>query len=48
MVSDGHSLRRISSRYYGTDARWQDIYEANRDVLQGADALKIGQRLRIP
>jgi nucleoid-associated protein YgaU len=48
VVAEGDSLTRISIRYYGSSNRWQDIYEANRDVLQGENALRPGQRLRIP
>jgi nucleoid-associated protein YgaU len=48
VVADGDSLSRLSLRYYGTASRWQEIYNANRDVLQGANALRVGQRLRIP
>jgi nucleoid-associated protein YgaU len=47
-VVEGDSLTRISVRYYGTGARWQDIYEANREVLRGENSLRPGQRLRIP
>jgi TPR repeat protein/nucleoid-associated protein YgaU len=48
VVAEGDSLSRVSLRYYGTAARWQEIFEANRDVLQGANALRVGQQLRIP
>ena len=48
VVAEGDSLTRISARYYGTSARWQDIYEANRDILQGENVLRPGQRLKIP
>lgn len=47
-VADGDSLTRISLRYYGTPNRWQDIYDANRDILRGENALRPGQRLKIP
>ncbi|MBI2497269.1 MAG: LysM peptidoglycan-binding domain-containing protein [Opitutae bacterium] len=47
-VTEGDSLSRISMRYYGTPNRWQEIYNANRDVLQGSSALRIGMQLRIP
>ena len=47
-VAEGDSLSRISMRYYGTPNRWQEIYQANRDVLQGSSALRVGQQLRIP
>ena len=48
IVAEGDSLTRLSVRYYGTGNRWQDIYEANRDVLKGENALRPGQRLKIP
>jgi chromosome segregation ATPase len=48
VVQEGDSLTRISSRYYGTTGRWQEIYEANREVLKGENALRPGQRLKIP
>ena len=47
-VVDGDSLSRISMRYYGTANRWQEIFQANRDVLQGSSALRVGMQLRIP
>ena len=48
VVTEGDSLTRISVRYYGTSSRWQDIYDANREVLKGENALRPGQRLKIP
>ncbi|HEY4301125.1 MAG TPA: LysM peptidoglycan-binding domain-containing protein, partial [Candidatus Didemnitutus sp.] len=48
VVTDGDSLSRISLRYYGTTTRWQEIYNANRELLQAANALKVGMQLRIP
>lgn len=47
-VVDGDSLSRISLRYYGTPNRWQEIYDANREALAGANVLRPGQQLRIP
>jgi nucleoid-associated protein YgaU len=47
-VVEGDTLTRISVRYFGTSARWQEIYDANREVLKGENALRPGQRLRIP
>ncbi len=47
-VTEGDSLSRISLRYYGTPNRWQEIFSANRDVLQGSSALRVGMQLRIP
>ena len=47
-VVEGDSLTRISLRYYGTPTRWQEIYQANRELLSQANSLRPGQRLRIP
>ncbi len=47
-VAEGDSLSRISMRYYGTANRWQEIYNANRDVLQASSTLRVGMQLRIP
>ncbi|MBP7482260.1 MAG: LysM peptidoglycan-binding domain-containing protein, partial [Lacunisphaera sp.] len=47
-VAGGDSLSRISLRYYGTANRWQEIYNANSDVLQGSSTLRVGMQLRIP
>ncbi|MBU1702004.1 MAG: LysM peptidoglycan-binding domain-containing protein [Candidatus Eisenbacteria bacterium] len=49
VVRDGDTLTKISSLIYGTGARWEDIYEANKDVLASPTvSLKPGTRLRIP
>jgi nucleoid-associated protein YgaU len=48
VVVEGDTLSRISLRYYGTATRWQEIYNANREVLSTENALRPGQRLRIP
>ena len=47
-VASGDTLIKISSRYYGTAARWQDIYDANRDQLRSPDVLPLGVELKIP
>jgi chromosome segregation ATPase len=47
-VVSGDTLTRISSRYYGTPSRWQEIYSANRDKLSSADALPLDAELKIP
>ena len=47
-VVEGDSLSRISMRYYGTPNRWQDVFQANREMLQGSNSLRVGMQLRIP
>ena len=47
-VQPGDTLGRISQRYYGSASEYMRIFEANRDVLDNPDLIKVGQRLRIP
>ncbi len=47
-VKSGDTLSRISTEVYGNSARWQDIFNANRDVLPNPNALRVGQVLKIP
>lgn len=57
MASEGHgsyrvqlgdSLWKISETVFGNGHEWKAIYEANRESLENADFLLVGQRLRIP
>lgn len=47
-VQPGENLWAISKQHYGTGARWQEIYEANQDLLRNPDAVRAGMLLRIP
>jgi nucleoid-associated protein YgaU len=47
-VKEGESLWRIAKQELGSGARWNEIYEANRDVLPNPEALHTGQKLRVP
>lgn len=47
-VAGGDTLAKISTRYYGTPSRWNDILSANRDTLGENNSLVIGRTLRIP
>jgi nucleoid-associated protein YgaU len=48
VVVDGDTLTKISRQYYGTSARWDEIFQANRDTLANESSLTIGATLRIP
>jgi len=48
VVQDGDNLTGISQKVYGTIKRWEDIYRANRDVLQDPDWLQVGMKLKLP
>ena len=47
-VIPNDSLFKISRKYYGDEAKWHKIYEANKDNMSGPNALYIGQELLIP
>jgi Tfp pilus assembly protein FimV len=48
-VEPGDSLRSIAAQVYGDPDRWSQIYEANRETIgPDPDALRVGQRLRVP
>ena len=48
VVQSGDTLSGIAGRYLGSIARFDEIYELNRDQMSGPHALKIGMRLRLP
>jgi nucleoid-associated protein YgaU len=48
VVRAGDTLSGISRKFYGTPDQWRKIYQANRDILKGGNALRVGQRLVIP
>ena len=48
IVRRGDTLGKISVKFYGTSARYLDIYDANRDKLATPSSLVVGQELIIP
>lgn len=48
VVSAGETLGTISSRYYGSPAKWNRIFEANRDRIQNPNNVRVGTALVIP
>ena len=47
-VTAGETLSSIAEKYLGSQARYQDIFHANRDQLRSPDDLKVGMKLAIP
>lgn len=47
-VQKGDSLYKIARRFYNDQARWRDIWEANRNRLADPDQLVVGMKLIIP
>ena len=48
-VAKGDTLYQLARTYYGDQAKWKSIYEANRSAI-GSDPnkIRVGQRLVIP
>ena len=47
-VLEGDTLSALAKKYYGDASKYPKIFDANRDVLDNPDLIRVGQRLRIP
>lgn len=47
-VKSGDTLSEIAKALYGSTSYKDALYEANKDRLESEDALKVGQKLRVP
>lgn len=47
-VVAGDTLSAIARKYYGSASDYPKIFEANRDILDDPDRIKVGQKLKIP
>ena len=47
-VQPGDTLGKISQEFYGKASQYMKIFEANRDILDNPDLIKVGQKLKIP
>jgi nucleoid-associated protein YgaU len=48
VVKPGDTLNKIAKRAYGNSKSYQKIFDANPDILNRADRIYVGQKLRIP
>lgn len=48
VVKAGDTLSKISQQYYQDPKKFQQIYDANKDVLKNPNQIKPGQTLKIP
>ena len=48
VVAKGETLGAIAQHYFGKASLYTKIFEANRDVLDDPNRIKVGQTLRIP
>jgi LysM repeat protein len=46
-VREGETLSSISEKYYGSENKWQEILNCNREIIT-ADGIRVGQKLIIP
>src|SRR5690606_8140053 len=47
-IKSGDTLSGIANEYYGDANRWQELFEASREVIKGPDKIYPGQRIRVP
>ncbi len=47
-VVSGDTLGGIAKKYYGNANAYMKIFEANRDILDNPNLIKVGQKLQIP
>jgi hypothetical protein len=48
LVKRGDTLIEIASKVYGDEARWRDIFQANRDKIRHPNRIYPGQKLDLP
>ncbi len=47
-VKSGDTLGKIAKHFYGEPKKYTQIFEANRNILDDADEIEVGQELTIP
>lgn len=47
-VAAGETLGSIATHWYGKASRYNEIFEANKDILKDANSVAVGQVLSIP
>ena len=47
-VKSGDTLSKIAKQFYGEASKYNQIFEANRNILKNADEIQVGQVLVIP
>jgi len=48
IVRKRETLSDVARQYYGSPAKWQKIYNANRDVVSNPNAVRPGTKLILP
>ena len=47
-IASGDSLSRIAKKFYGNGSRYNEIFDANREVIRDPNLIYPGQKIRIP
>lgn len=47
-IGKNDTIWSIANRFYGSGAKWQDLYEMNKDVIDDPDRLTVGDEIRVP
>ena len=47
-IEKGDSLWKISAKFYGNGAKWETLFEENKEVIQNPDLIYPGQGIRVP
>lgn len=47
-VTRRDTLYALARKYYSSERRWKEIYEANRDQISDPNQIYVGQQLLIP
>lgn len=47
-IQSGDTLSKIAKEFYGDANKYNDIFEANREVIKDPDLIYPGQQIRIP
>lgn len=48
IIQKGDTLSKIAKQFYGDANAYQQIFEANKEVIQNPDKIFPGQKIRIP
>ena len=48
IIKAGDTLIKLAEKYYGSPAKWERIYAANKDTIKNPDYIFIGQKISLP
>ncbi len=48
IIQSGDTLSKIAQHFYGDASQYNQIFQANREVIKDADKIFPGQKIRIP